>query len=148
VCEPLVRTRNCISIPPATVPIWADMVPQIEIYAGSNALRGVRLRFYPNPLGLASVDDLDPCGFCSEINVSYLPASATFALDGTRRRATVACAGRDEQPAGGVLFGPNGLPFIWPVLDCSLPYLVCVEADASTVTPGASITLRVVTREV
>ncbi|MBT2226242.1 hypothetical protein [Nonomuraea sp. NEAU-A123] len=145
-CEPLERRRLCIDIPADAAPLWADQVTDLELYTGESPLRGVRIRLYPNPAGLP-VDELDPCGFCSEINISYLPASSLLRLDGTRRRATVQCPGRAETPAGGVVFGPAGRPFSWPVLECAVPYVMCVEADAATIAADAAVTLRTVVRE-
>ncbi|GAA3172857.1 hypothetical protein [Nonomuraea salmonea] len=71
-CEPWSRREVCVPIPPQAAPIWSDTVPVMEIYSGALPLRGVRVRFVPNPLGLPA-DQLDQCGACAELNVSYLP---------------------------------------------------------------------------
>jgi hypothetical protein len=146
-CDPLAgRSRLCIEIPAGTAPIWADAVPIVVIKAGPNGpLRSVRIRVYANPLGL-EYEDLNECGYCSEVNVSYIPASATYTLDGTTRRSIVACPGRAETSGGTVTFGAQGGPLVWPVLECGVPYLVCVEADADTIT-GATVALQTVVRE-
>lgn len=146
VCDPLVRTRMCVSIPAGQAPTWFDAVTDLEIYAGVADLRSVRIRFYPNPLGL-SVDGLDACGFCAEVNITYLPGSSTIRLDGTRRMATVTCPGREETPAGSIVYGPDGGPLEWPVLECGVAYIVCLEADAATVSADSSVTIRTVVRE-
>lgn len=147
VCEPLERKRHCIDIPSSVLtPIWSDVVSDVEIYAGSLALRSVRIRFYPNPLG-RDIDDLDACSFCSEVNISVVPAYSTIRTDGTRRRTTITCPGSDEAPAGAAVTGESGGPFNWPVLDCGTPYVMCVEADAATIAPDAAITVRVISRE-
>ncbi|MFF3665476.1 hypothetical protein [Microtetraspora malaysiensis] len=146
-CEPWERRQVCITIPPATAPIWADMVPLLEVYAGSSALRGIRVRFYANPTNVP-VDELDPCSWCSEINISYLPEYARLILDGSRRSASVQCPGRAETPASGIVSGASGRPFQWPVLECGIPYTVCVSADSSTVADDATVTLRTIVREV
>lgn len=147
VCEPLTRTRTCVAIPSSVqTPIWSDVVLDLEITAGPNVLRGLRVRFYPNPINLPSIDDLDECGFCAEINVSIIPAEATLRIDGSMRRVTVTCIGGEEAPAGAAVSGSNGGPYLWPVLDCGVPYIACFEADAATV-DGATITVRVISRE-
>lgn len=145
-CSPAVRRRVCMEIGQATIPDWADAVPVVKIFSGDTALRGVRVRFYPNPLN-RPIEQLDACAFCSEINISYIGPSSTFTLDSTRRRAVVVCPGQDELPAGGVLSGSEGLPFTWPVLDCTTPYLVCVEAASDTIADNACVSLDVVVRD-
>lgn len=147
-CEPLTRRRHCVSIPSSVLtPIWSDVVADLAIYAGSATLRGVRVRFFPNPLGLG-IDQLDPCGWCAEINAAVIPASATLRVDGTRRAVTVTCPGTDEVPASGAVTGAGGAPYSWPVLDCGVPYIACFEADAATIADDARITVRVISREV
>ncbi|WP_152990165.1 hypothetical protein [Sphaerimonospora mesophila] len=145
-CEPWERREVCVTVSPATAPIWADMVPVLELYAGSGVLRSVRARFYPNP-GNVPASELDPCSWCSEINISYLPEYAHLVLDGTRRTAYVQCPGRAETPAAGIVSGPDGRPFSWPVLECGIPYTVCVSADSDLIAEDASVTLRTVVRE-
>lgn len=147
VCTPLTRRRHCIDIPSSVLtPIWSDVVTDIEIYAGSLALKGVRIRFYPNPLG-RDIEDLDACAFCAEVNMSVVPAYTTLRVDSTRRRITVMCPGSDEVSAGGAVTGADGGVFDWPVLDCGTPYLMCVEADSATIADDAAITVRVHSRE-
>ncbi|WP_433379504.1 hypothetical protein [Streptosporangium sp. CA-115845] len=146
-CEPFTRRQVCIEIPQSAAPIWADLVPLVELYAGSNLLRGIRIRFYPNPFGV-SYEDLDPCAWCSEINVSYLPAASRLTLDGAGRTVLVQCPGRADTPAEGIVSGPQGQPLNWPVLECGIPYLVCVSADSTTVAADANVTLRTIVREV
>lgn len=146
-CDPLTRRRHCIVIPSSVLtPIWSDVVTDVEIYAGSLALKAVRIRFYPNPLG-RPIDQLDACAFCAEANLSVVPAFSTVRVDGTRRRVTVTCPGTDEVPAGGAVTGTNGGPFTWPTLECGTPYLMCVEADTATIAPDSEITVRVHSRE-
>lgn len=147
ICEPFTRRELCITVPAGTGPIWSDIVPVLEVYAGSNILRNIRVRFYPNP-GNVPPDQLDPCGWCGEINISYLPAEARLTLDATTKRAVVQCPGRADTSASGIVSGPDGQPFSWPVLECGIPYTVCVSADSTTIATDAAVTLRAVVREV
>lgn len=148
-CQPLSLRRHCVEIPSSVLtPIWSDVVPDLEIYSGSNALRSVRVRFYPNPLGLPSITDLDPCGWCAELNITVIPANSTLRVDGTRRAVTITCPGSDEVPAAAAISGAGGGPYTWPVLDCGVPYIACFEADAATIADDSQITVRVVSREV
>lgn len=146
-CEPWTRREVCVDIPPAAAPSWAEIVTWLEIYAGSEDMRAVRVRVFPNPGGLPA-EDLDPCSWISETNISYLPAQATLVLDGGRRSATVLCPGRAETPAYGIVSGPSGRPFTWPVLEGGIPYTVCISADDDTIASDAAVTLRTITREV
>jgi hypothetical protein len=146
-CDPLAgRSRLCVDVPAGTAPIWADAVPVVVIKAGpAGPLRSVRIRVFANPLGLAA-DELQQCAYCSEVNVSYIPQSATYTLDGTAQRSIVQCPGRAETSGGSVTFGEQGGPLLWPTLECGIPYTVCVEADADTIT-GATVGLQTVVRE-
>jgi hypothetical protein len=147
-CDPIAgRVRTCLTVPAGAAPSWFDAVPIITLSAGVLPLRAVRIRFYSNPLGL-DLDQLDPCGFCAELNISYLPASATMVLDGTVQQGIVQCPGRAETSASTVLAGPAGSPLTWPVIECGSPYLVCVEADAASIAPTSCVSLSTVVREV
>lgn len=146
-CEPLTRRRHCITIPAsASATRWSDAVTDLEVYSGSLSLKSVRIRFFPNPMGLP-YDDLDPCGFCAEMNIATVPVQSTVRVDTTRRRVTVICPGFEPVPAAGAVTGTSGGPFTWPTLQCGVPYLMCVEANAATIAPDAAITVRVHTRE-
>lgn len=146
-CTPLTRRRHCITIPSSVLtPIWSDVVTDIEIYAGSISLKNVRIRFFPNPLN-RSVEDLDPCAWCAELNLTVVPAFSTVRIDSTRRAITVTCSGAEPVPAGSAVTGADGGPFNWPTLDCGTPYLMCVEAATGTIAPDATITVRVHSRE-
>lgn len=147
VCTPLTTRTHCIDIPASALsPLWHDAVPDIEIYAGSNALKGVQIRFFPNPLS-RDIEDLETCAFCSEINVSVIPAFSTLHIDGTSELATVLCPGDVVVSAGQAVTGSGGGPFVWPTLDCGSPYVMCVSASSSTIAADAGITVRVVSRE-
>ncbi|MFD1937572.1 MULTISPECIES: hypothetical protein [Nonomuraea] len=145
-CEPFTRRQVCVEIPENAAPIWADLVPLLEIYSGSGILRNIRFRFYPNPFG-APYEDLDPCSWCSEINISYLPSGARLTMDSTRRTIYVQCPGRADTPAEQIVSGPQGRPLDWPVLECGIPYLACISADSDTIAADASVTLRTIVRE-
>lgn len=147
-CDPLAgRTRTCIDIPAGAAPAWFDAVPVITLKAGDLPLRGVRIRFYANPLSLA-IDQLEACDYCAELNVSYLPPSATLVLDGRTEQGVVQCPGRAETSASSILAGPAGEPLTWPVIECGGPYLVCVEADAGSWSAGSCVSVSTVVREV
>lgn len=147
-CDPIAgRVSLCIDVPAGAAPSWFDAVPVIGITAGDLPLRSIRMRFYQNPLGLP-LADLDPCGFCAELNVSYLPAGAVLSLDGTVQQGIVKCPGRAETSASSVLSGPAGGPLVWPVIECGSPYLVCIEADAASISPTSCVSLSTVVREV
>ncbi|MBP2703537.1 hypothetical protein JOL79_06955 [Microbispora sp. RL4-1S] len=146
-CDPLAgRARLCVDVPAGAAPIWTDAVPVLVLKAGPDKpLKAARIRVYANPLGQAP-DELDPCSYCSEVNVSYIPPGATYILDGTRRRSIVQCPGRAETSGASVTFGEQGGPLSWPTLECGTSYTICVEADADTI-DGATAGLQVVVRE-
>ncbi|MFI6289998.1 hypothetical protein ACIBEJ_00345 [Nonomuraea sp. NPDC050790] len=146
-CEPFTRRQVCVAIPESSAPIWADLVPLLEIYSGSDILRNIRIRFYPNPFGVP-YEELDPCAWCSEINISYLPEGARLTMDSTRRTIYVQCPGRADTPAEQIVSGPEGRPLSWPVLECGIPYLACISADSTTIATDATVTVRTIVREI
>lgn len=147
ICTPLATVAACIEIPEDAVPEFADGVPVITVNAGLKPLRQVRMRFFPNPLGLPR-DQLDPCSACGEVTLSRVPANAQFVMDGRNRTVTIATPGGGSTDAGSLLGAAGGrLPFSFPEIDCSMRYTMCVEVDAASVDAAAWVSLDLVVRE-
>jgi hypothetical protein len=66
-------------------------------------------------------------------------------LDAVRREASVTLPGGRVVPAGNLLFGSDGTPFLWPTLGCQHTYTM--TADLMPGQPGAVVMLETAVRE-
>lgn len=130
--------RKTATIPLSQTQRWGRVVPYINILT-ENAVQFVRLRFYRQGHGL------EGCDFDGEFLVSYIPATAVLTLDAIRRRATLKLSNGKIVPAGHLLFGSDGRPFLWPTLGCQYTYTM--TADIMPGQPGAVVVLETSTRE-
>jgi hypothetical protein len=133
-CKPSVNwyASYGISIPGAMIPLWHDAVPQLFLSTGEKAARGVRVRFYPRPLGtLQDAEDIDPQSSCGEFVIDYIPAHATFTLDGLNHTAWIKLPGKAVlNPANHLLSGLTASSlFEWPVLTCGTDYMAIIDVD-------------------
>jgi hypothetical protein len=108
------------------VSAWNQTVPTITINSGTTEVRFIRVRFYPNPFGY-DITDLDPCTYCSEFVLSYIPPNTELVIDGTVQRASASVRGGSAQPASNLLYGTNGNPMTWPSLSCGVAYAVTID---------------------
>lgn len=139
-----------IGIPGRLIPLWHDSVPSISLFAGSAAARGVRVRFFPRPLGTfqqeTDVMEIDEYTACGQFIVDYIPAGGSFKLDGQTQRARVKAPGRKEGPGDHLLSGVvEHELFEWPVLTCGTDYLCAIDVDGvnqSLVSVSMSLTTR------
>lgn len=140
--------RSWITISPLHLPQWAELVPVIEVYTGSSALRRLIVRFYPNPAGLDCAQaGADPCAACTSVNVAYLPPRSTFTLDGRIQSALVDCSTATQSGAAlPQLYGPSGSAFGWPVFDCPTGFCIEVIAEDSTITSTTQVRVFMVPR--
>lgn len=119
--------RYYLPIPATDVPLWAAGVPTIDLTTAAEDIRQVRIRFYPNPRGLAP-EAVDPGSFCGEFILSYMPAGATLTIDGVGEIAYAVFAGTTQSVvADQLLYGTDGAPVDWPELSCGLPSLMTVD---------------------
>jgi hypothetical protein len=128
-------TRYVIDVPALASAAAPRAAPVLTLSTGSGvrltkaAVRGARVRYYANPYS-ASIEDIDPCSYCGEFLISYMPAEATLTVDAAARTATILTP-TGEQTATPLLFGSDGGPMTWPVLGCTIPYIVTVDVDAA-----------------
>jgi hypothetical protein len=140
-------TRRRGVIAKSFVPSWTDVVPTVEILTGSTALRNARVRFFPNPFEWP-IADIDPCSYCAEFIVSYIPSQTNFVVNGMMQRAFAEVAGRDGVPADHLLYGTDGTPMSWPELTCAIPYVVTVDVPSGTASSALeTVTISVNRRE-
>lgn len=148
ICTPFSTVSACIDIPAATIPDFATGVPVITISSGSQQLRQVSMQFYLNPLG-QDPSTFNPCDACGEVTLSRIPPDSVFTMDGSTRTVTITCPGQEPVDATPLLGQSGGrLPFRFPEIGCGgVQYTMCVQADAATVAPDASIGVSMVIKE-
>lgn len=154
---PVVR-RACADL--ATPFAWIDATTIIEIentVGPSPALpdggvRNLRIRAWPNPVGLPLPDEGDePVDYfecqepCIDIEVACIPANATLVIDGTTRDAYVLCGGV-RQPGYAYLSSGGGGRLVWPDISCD-GLAFCVDADAYGTPADLLVRATVVPRE-
>lgn len=118
--------RRQITIPSSYIPLWGDVVPKFEVHARQHDVRYLRLRFYADPQGDGDVSD-DPCAFCGDIVISYIPAGFTLVFDASEREVYVIDGTQRRRRADAVVSAADGTPFDWPVLTCGVPYIVTLD---------------------
>jgi hypothetical protein len=140
--------QSWITVDPRLMPQWSEMVPVIEVYSGSKALRRLLIRFFPNPVALDCEQvGADPCSACTMLGVAYLPERSTLTLDGQTRFASVDCSTDARSgSASPQLYGPGGAPFAWPVFDCPTGMCIEIVAEDGTVTDTTQVRMWLVPR--
>lgn len=134
--------RYWLDIPRAEVSTWSKTLPTLTLSTLDEDVRQVRVRFTPNPFSYPA-EEVDPCDFCSEFILSYLPANTRLVVDATVRRAFAEVAGAPAVVASQLLYGTDGLPMSWPDLSCGTPYVMTVDippADADSIVVELALT--------
>lgn len=134
--DPTLWKRTWVEVPETEVSTWADMVPIVIFNTRASATRQVRVRVFPNPFKFP-IDDptgeednyspVDPCSWCSEFIISYIPPHTEMTIDGTTETAFAAVDGAAQQAVSNLLYGTGGVPMTWPVLTCGIPYAISID---------------------
>lgn len=132
--------RRMFTIPRQYIPLWGEVVPKVTIHTKDADLRSLRLRFYADPFEVGDIAD-DPCAFCGDIIVSYIPQGYSMTLDGVEETVTVVGPGGVEQRADSLVFSSDGTPFDWPVLSCGFGYVVTLDLPKTAPTPVVDLSL-------
>ena len=127
--------RRTLSIPASQTLRWGRVVPVVHV-STTSAVQYLRLRFYQP--GKTS------CDFDGEFIVSYVPGNSVLTLDAITREATLKLPGGKVVPAGHLLFGSDGRPFLWPALGCQHAY--SMTADLMPGQSGVAIVLQTAVR--
>lgn len=146
-CIGVPTCRVCVDIPDGTFPATGEGTLQIEIFAGTTALRRIQVRVWENPLDLP-VDELDVCDVCTELNISYVGPDATLVIDGATRTSTISCPGGPDVRANSFISNASGGGnFSYPSLSgCGGNYTVCVTAQGP-VSDTATVTIQAIPKE-
>lgn len=78
-------------------------------------------------ISYATASPVDPCSWCSEFIVSYLPARTELTVDAILERAFASVSGSEAQPADTLLYATDGGPMTWPALSCGIDYLFAFD---------------------
>ena len=133
--------RRQFVLPQQFIPMWGDVVPYIEIHAMRDEVRNLRIRFYADYTGRGDPSTDDPCAFCGDLVVSYIPLGTTMVIDGSDRLTYVIDKGGLRQRSEHLVYGSDGMPFDWPELTCGVPYVVTVDTLQTQVLPTMDLGL-------
>lgn len=125
--RPTTYHRTWIQIPADYAPQTEDGLLSMEVLNDGQNKRGLRIRVYPDPIanGYAGLVE---CDFCDEFFITYIPANATWRLDGPTRRVTTQPSGRMQQIISSAsVRGRDGGPFDFPAMQCNTGYLITVD---------------------
>lgn len=139
VCDPITLTTTCYDIPAASFSDLGQTVPVFTIKAGTDALRGLAVRFIPK-----DGNAVNACDTCFEINLPYLPPKATWTFDAAQRETTITCGGRSDS---ATVTGDDGGPLSWPVFECvPTAYAMCVTLGCGSTVTGVTVNASMVAR--
>jgi hypothetical protein len=82
---------------------------------------------------LAVFASTDPCGYCSDFALSYLPPYSQMTVDGKVRRAYATVEGQGTRAASNLLYGEDGGPMSWSELSCGMSYLMSIDVPPDQV---------------
>lgn len=138
-CEPWETMRRCASFDNARQ--WNEVTTYIEVKAGQDEVRNLKIVAFKNPLGRDC-----PCDYeadvdwrcvepCASIGISQIPAGGKLVIDSRVRSVTLVLAGGEAVP--GMQFVSSleeGAPFDW--FDIGHCTNLCVVASIGAETSG------------
>lgn len=132
--------RRKITIPNTFIPLWSSAVPVIKINAVNDDVRNLRLRFYADVNGDGLYED-DPCAYCGDIVISYVPEGATLVFDASDQVVYVQSSGGIKRRADNLIFKTDGTPFEWPALPCGFAYIITFDMPQTGTIPTIDVSL-------
>ena len=140
VCDPITLATTCFDLDAEDFSDLGQTVPIFTIKAGTDALRGLSVRFIPRDTGRP----LNPCDTCFEINLPFLNANSTWTFDAARRETMITCGG---QTNSATVTGDDGGPLAWPVFECvPTDYAMCVTLACGADVTDVEVNISLVTR--
>lgn len=132
-CIEEIRTwrRYALQINAGNVPLWGSTIPSLALTSSGLEERQVRVRYHPNPDGLAP-EMVDTSAWVAEQIITYMPPASTITLDGVTKRAWADVGGRTGLPANHLVYGSDGTPAEWPELECGYGYVVTIDTPLDT----------------
>lgn len=132
--------RRQITIPANYIPLWGEVAPRFSVHARDTDVRNLRLRFYADVDGDGDISD-DPCSFCGDIVVSYVPQGSSLIFDAADEQVYVVDATQNRRRADTVVFSTDGTPFDWPVLTCGMGYVITLDLPQTQAPPVFDLSL-------
>jgi hypothetical protein len=145
---PRTWTRRLFTIPKERVPLWGEVSPTLTVRTPvDDDVRNLRVRFYVDQFGDGVLND-DPCGYCGDIVISYIPAASTLVLDASSEQVYVESGNGLRRRADSVVFATDGTPFEWPHLSCGIGYIVTLDLPRIGATLPAGVDFSLTSRAV
>lgn len=130
---PVNYTRRTFTIPRENIPLWTEIVPMVQLTTKTVEARNVRLRFYADTFDTGTPQS-DPCNYCGDLVVSYIPPGSTLVLDGMDQTVYIDQPGQGRRRADALVSDSTGNPFEWPQFSCGFGYVVAVDMPQQTKT--------------
>lgn len=121
-------TRRLFTIPGDHIPLWTDMVPVLTVSTVAE-VRNLRIRFYSDPDGTGNPDE-DPCAFCGDFVLTYIPPNSQIVLDGAVETIMVTQQNQPVRSASTLVYAADGGPYTWPLLSCGTGYIMTFDLPA------------------
>lgn len=71
--------------------------------------------------------EIDPCSWCAEYVLSYLPGDSEAVIDAALERSTISVAAGEPQPYDTFVVSTGGEPLEWSSMSCGIDYLVAID---------------------
>lgn len=133
--------RYMLQIPSSEVRLWSSTLPTLVLTTGGAAERQVRIRYYPNPDGLAP-EMVTEDGWDAELILTYIPPNTEIVMDGVTQLVTASVAGAAPVNANRLLYGTGGVPATWPELRCGIGYVVTLDVPLEA--PAGNLDARLI----
>lgn len=131
--------RRQITIPKQNIPLWGEVLPVVRLHARDAEIRALRLRFYADPYDEGD-PNLDPCSYCGDLVVSYVPKNYTLVFDAASEAVWVE-GPNSVRRADTLVFRTDGKPFDWPALTCGFGYIVTFDTTQTQKPPVIDLSL-------
>lgn len=118
--------RYWLEVPAELSGGWSESTPVIRLTTSENEVRDVRIRLYPNP-ARRGIDEVEPCAYCGEFYISYIPSSTVMTIDGVNQVALADVRGLGAERAMHLISDYDYGPIQWPALSCDMPYFMTVD---------------------
>lgn len=132
--------RRQITVPKEYIPLWGEVVPVLSVHARRGEVRDLRLRFYTD-VSETGDPNVDPCSFCGDVLISYIPNDHTLVFDAAAKQVYVERRGQERRRADSVVYKTDGTPFDWPALTCGFGYIVTFDLPQTQTPPSVDLAL-------
>lgn len=129
--------RYIIQVNSGYVRKFTASLPTLTLSTETSPERQVRIRYYPNPDGVAP-ELIDMSAWEAEQIITYIPPHTSITLDGVSQLVWASVDGGPLMAADRLLYGTNGMPATWPVLTCGDGYVITLDVPLDA--PSGNLT--------